>query len=78
MLPQVKVLCPLTDAMFGTKKVEPHHCIASLARNGSVHIYCVLHMFKGFVSHPVILEAWNVIPKAENPRSVRPGTGRGL
>ena|SRR6185369_6740637 len=79
MLPQVKLLCPLSTSMLGSKKVEPHYSIASLCANGSVHIYCVVHMFKGFVSHPAFLEAWNVAKQGNEaaPRpAVRPGGSR--
>jgi hypothetical protein len=71
LLPQVKVLCPLTGQLFGSKQVDAHHCNATLAVNGSVHIYCPMHLFKGFISHPQILEAWNVA-KALKESSVRP------
>jgi hypothetical protein len=72
LLPQVKALCPLSTAMFGSKQVEMHHCIATLCANGSIHIYCVLHQFKGFISLPSILEAWNVKKVAKDPLGVRP------
>jgi hypothetical protein len=73
MLPQVKTLCPLTNVLFGSKKVEPHYSIASLCANGSVHVYCVLHQFKGFISHPAALEAWHVTKVDAAPPVARPG-----
>lgn len=72
-LPHVKALCPLTDVLFGTKRVEQHYCRATLCANGAVHIYCVLHMFKGFISHPQILEAWHVTESGKTTLPVRPG-----
>ena len=71
-MPQVKVLCPLSGQLFGSKQVESHWCNATLAVNGSVHIYCPLHLFKGFISHPQILEAWNVAKVAKDPSVGRP------
>jgi hypothetical protein len=56
-LPHIKALCPITNMVFGSKVVDPHFCIATLCKNGTVHIYCTLHAFKGFINHPVILEA---------------------
>lgn len=60
VLEHVRVQCPLTGVMIGSKRIMPHTCNATLARNGSVHIYCIHHMFKGFISHPQVLEVWNV------------------
>jgi hypothetical protein len=78
MLPQVKTLCPLSEVLFGTKEVQRHYSTASLCTNGSVHIYCVLHQFKGFISHPAALEAWHVIEKQKIVVAppFRPGAGR--
>ena len=73
-LPLVRALCPLSDATIGSKKIEPHYCNASLCANGSVHVWCVLHMFKGFISHPQLLEAWNVTEARKAKPAVRSGT----
>lgn len=56
-LPHVKALCPLTGMTFGTKVIDKHYCIATECKNGMIHIYCTHHLFKGFISHPQILEA---------------------
>jgi len=68
-LPQVKVLCPLSGVMFGTMRIEAHYCNASRCTNGAVHIYCLLHLFKGFISSPQILEAWHVSETKEPSRT---------
>jgi hypothetical protein len=72
LLTHVKLLCPLSTVMIGSKQFDLHHVPASLCANGSVHIWCVLHGFKGFVSHPQLLEAWNVAKAAEARPAVRP------
>ncbi len=59
-LPNVKIPCPISGMSFGTKQVERHFCFATLCKDGStIHIYCMLHLFRGFVRHPQILEALN-------------------
>lgn len=55
-LTHVKAICPLTGMTFGSKKIDPHFCIATPCKNGTIHIYCLLHMFRGFIKHPQILE----------------------
>lgn len=70
-LTHIKALCPLTGMTFGTKRIEPHFTIATPCKNGTVHIYCLLHMFRGFIKHPQILEMLDAKGrKAEVARSI--------
>lgn len=56
LLPNVKALCSASGMMIGSKRIDPHYATATLCKNGMIHVYCVLHQFKGFIGHPQILE----------------------
>lgn len=59
-LSHVKIPCPISGMTFGTKQVERHFCTATLCKDGAtIHFYCMLHLIRGFVKHPQILEMLN-------------------
>ena len=69
-LPYVKVPCPMSGMMFGTMKVDHHFCLATRCKNGTIHIYCLLHLFRGFIKHPQILEMLNAEDRTAQARPV--------
>lgn len=70
VLPNVKALCAASGMMIGSKQIAPHYAIATLCKNGMIHVYCVLHQFKGFLGHPQILEEY--VHGEKEKQSARP------
>lgn len=52
----IKPKCPLSGMGIGTKVFDEHYCKATLCRNGMVHVYCLIHKFRGFIGYDQLLE----------------------